>query len=478
MKLHLKNYFNLKTLLLLSPVFLFIIIRYLIGFNGLYGQDSHEYYRYSRAIIDFFKTGNSPGDYFWPIYYPAFGAVLGLFIDNLFSLQLISFLSLSGCLYFLLKIIDNIYIEKNYSVIYLLITFLFAPYVFRNSIVVMSDLLTVFFITSSFFFFLGYINKNGANQFIFFTVFSLLAVLTRYAAAVVVIVPSIIIFYEIIRKKNFSHIIIGIVIATLLIIPHILIRKSNSTEFLGHEWLQKWSLLNFIKRDFVTPDGTEHFRFPNILNSFSTIFFPTYLIFGIVLVFFLQKKIFNNKLWLISLSVILIYALFLSGIPYQNQRFFLLSYPFVVIILYPAFERMMSYLQNKKGLKYLIIAFMLVVQLFFCLYFFKSAYDRNILEKEISGYVMNSGYQNVYAFDIDVSFSSYGVDKNVFNLWKEKYNDFKTGSVVIFNEDKFRNQWAGKNPMLNWIELKTNYNLIEMKDFGNGWKAYEIHPVR
>ena len=87
---------------------------------------------------------------------------------------------------------------------------------------------------------------------------------------------------------------------------------------------------------------------------------------------------------------------------------------------------------------------------------------------------MNSDYQDIYAFDIDVSFTSYGVNKNVFNLWKEKYNEFKTGSLVIFNEDKFKDQWAGKNPMLNWIELKTNYTLKELKDFGDGWKAYEI----
>jgi hypothetical protein len=111
------------------------------------------------------------------------------------------------------------------------------------------------------------------------------------------------------------------------------------------------------------------------------------------------------------------------------------------------------------------------------LYFFRSAYERNILEKDISDYVMKSSCEKIYTFDIDVSFSSYNVSKSVLNLWKEKYNEFKTSSLVIFNEDKFKYQWAGKNPMLNWIELKTNYNLREIKDFGNGWKAYEINPM-
>jgi len=123
---------------------------------------------------------------------------------------------------------------------------------------------------------------------------------------------------------------------------------------------------------------------------------------------------------------------------------------------------------------YSVLFLMLILQIFFCVYFFKSAYERNLLEKEIAGYVKNASQQNIYAFDIDVSFPSYGINNKVFNLRKEKYSGFETGSLVIFNEDKFKVQWAKKNPMLNWSEIKTKYILTELKDFGDGWKAYEI----
>ena len=69
---------------------------------------------------------------------------------------------------------------------------------------------------------------------------------------------------------------------------------------------------------------------------------------------------------------------------------------------------------------------------------------------------------------------SYDVNKNVVNLWKEKVSYFNNNSIVIFNEDKFKEQWANLNPMLNWNQLKSNYTLSELKDFGSGWKAYEI----
>ena len=475
MKLDFRKYYNIETFLILFPILLFVIVRFIIGFNGLYGQDSHEYYRYSRAINNFIRTGESPGDYFWPVYYPILGAIAGLIIDNLISLQLISVLSLSGSLFFLYKIISQTFNRNNDVVLYLLIIFLFSPYVFRNSFVVMSDMLTVFCITASLYFFISYLNDGKLKQFIFFTVFSVLSVLTRYAAFVILIIPSLIILFEILKKKRFNHLTIAVFLVLILIIPHILIRKTNSTEFLGHVWLQRWSVLNYFKKDFVTPDGTEHFRLPNILTAFSNIYYPQYLLFGFILIPFIQKKLFKIRSWIIALFMILIYSLFLAGIPYQNQRFFLLSTPLVAVLFYPSYERILNFLNDKKKLKYFVLGFLILLQLFLCVYFFRSAYNRNILEKEVAAFLKTEPYKKVYTFDIDVSFMSYGVKNKINNMWKEKINKFDKNSVVIFDEDRFRVQWANMNPMLNWEKLKSNYTLIEIKNFGAGWKAYEIH---
>ena len=475
MKPDFRKYYNSKAFLIFSPILLFIILRFVVGFNGLYGQDSHEYYRYSRSIVDFFKTGHSPGDYFWPVYYPLLGATAGLIIDNLISLQLISVLSLSGCIYFLYKTINQTFKENNYISIYLLIVFLLSPYVFRNSFIVMSDMLSVLCITSSFYFFINYINNGKSIQIFFFSILAVMAVLTRYAAFVVLFIPALLVLFEIIRKRKYSHLIIAIIIALIIIIPHILIRKSNPTEFLEHVWLQRWSILNFFKKDFLTPDGTEHFRLPNILTAFSNFYYPQYVLFSFILIPFIQKRLFKNRIWLISLGMILVYALFLAGIPYQNQRFFLLSTPLVAVVLYPPFERILELLNDKKSLKYSILGFLIILQLFLSVYFFRSAYQRNILEKDVAAFVKSEPYKKIYTFDIDVSFMSYGLNNKIINMWKEKINEFDKSSIVIFNEEKFKVQWVNMNPMLNWQKLKSDCTLTEIKNFGAGWKAYEIH---
>lgn len=470
----LRKYLNLKTLILLLPVLLFIVFRFIVGFNGLYGQDSHEYYRYSRAVTNFFKTGTSPGDYFWPVYYPILGAIFGFIIGNLLSLQLISVLSLSGSLFFLLKIMEKIFHEQKNLTIYLLITFLLSPYVLRNSLVVMSDLLTVFFITSSFYFFIEYLHKTEYKQVILFSVFSAMAVLTRYAAVVVLIIPGFIIINQIIKNRKVLHLLILLAIVVILSIPHILIRESKATEFLGHSWLQDWSLSNFLKNNFVTPEGIQHYRFPNIIYSLSSVFFPTYLVFGLVLIVLSERNLPKNKFRLISLLIVLLNAFFLAGIPFQNQRYLLLSYPFVVMSVFPGFERLVNILQRRKLRLYSALSIMFILQNLYCIYYFRPAYERNILEKEIADFVRNDSHKNVYAFDIDVSFSSYDINKNIINMWKEKITDFSPNSIVVFNQEKFKEQWTNMNPMLNWNQLKSNYILEELKDFGDGWKAFEI----
>jgi len=301
-----QKYSNLKTLLLLSPVLLFIFVYTIIGFNGLYGQDSHEYYRYSRGVLNFFKTGNLPGDYFWPVYYPIFGAIIGLVLDNLVSLQLISILSLSGSLFFLFRIMNEIFGNNKNLTLYLLITFFLSPYVLRSSVVVMADLMTVFFITASFYFFIDYLHKTEVKQISFFSIFFTLAVLTRYAAAVVLMIPALIVIYHIIKNGKFFHLLVPVVIALILSTPHILIRESKVTEFLGHSWLQEWSVTNFFKNTFITVEGTQHYRFVNLLNSFSSVFYPTYLVFGIVLIVLAERNLTNNRFWLFSLFALLV----------------------------------------------------------------------------------------------------------------------------------------------------------------------------
>ena len=70
-----------------------ILLTQLLGFNGLYGQDSHEYLRFSRYLQEVFAGVEQAPTFFYPIGYPLFGSLLGYVFSNVIALQLLSMLS-------------------------------------------------------------------------------------------------------------------------------------------------------------------------------------------------------------------------------------------------------------------------------------------------------------------------------------------------------------------------------------------------
>jgi len=83
-------------------------------------------------------------------------------------------------------------------------------------------------------------------------------------------------------------------------------------------------------------------------------------------------------------------------------------------------------------------------------------------------------HKTLYSFDIDVALKGRGLDFDYRNLWQTEYKSFERGSLVLFNEDKFQTRWEQHNPMINWYNLKNNYELKQVKDFNSGWILYRI----
>ena len=133
--------------------FLFIFILKIAGFDGLYGQDSYEYLRYTNAIQEYITTGIHPGNYFWPVLYPTLGSLLGFIFGSALALQLISCLSFSITCVYILKTIRLLYPTKQFRFFYVLIFAVFCPFLLKMGIIVMSDALTLVFVILTFYFF-------------------------------------------------------------------------------------------------------------------------------------------------------------------------------------------------------------------------------------------------------------------------------------------------------------------------------------
>ena len=252
-----------KNSILFKPSILIVCIVLLtlvVDFDGLYGQDAYEYLRYSKALTHFFQSGTHPGDYFWPLYYPIFGALLTLITKSpIISLQLISIASLAVSTHFLKRIIDTLYARPKQSTLYVFLFFVLSPYILKQGISIMSDLLALSFLLIAWYYLMVF-NANLKARHLYIGVsFSLLSIMTRYPAFVILL-PLLLqtgaCFFK--HKQLVQHLFGLVPIALLIMIPHFYIRMENPSGFIQHEWIKTWNISHLFEHEFTTIDGTQH----------------------------------------------------------------------------------------------------------------------------------------------------------------------------------------------------------------------------
>lgn len=466
---------NNPLLLLGFPMVLWVVFYFVLDFDGLYGQDAYEYLRYTNALHDFVLSGKNPGDYFWPLYYPIFGAAFSFITQNTaLSLLLVSVFSLSLSAFYLHKIIQALFPETKYPILYVILFYILSPYVLKHGMLVMSDMLATCFVVVTLYHFIIFKQRYIIKHFYFLTFFSVLAVMTRYATAILIL-PFIglatIQFLK--QKKHLVHYVLLTFTIALLLAPHFLVRHANYTGFLSHQWLQDWSLINFTKSDFTTVDGLSFNALPNIFYAFSNVFHPRYVFLGLFFIpfLFLKKQGFKHR-QTIGISIIL-YTLFLAGIPFQNNRFLLLSFPLIIIYFYPVFTHLISFKFIRKTL-FVGLFFTITIQGFLVNRAFKHVIERNRLEKDIVEILKPYQKQRLYSFDMDIAIKGRSLNFDYRNLWKKAYTDYQAGDLLLFHPTKFEKQWQGKNPMLNWDYINTYHQLKVIKACPEGWNLYKI----
>ena len=449
------------------------------GFNGLYGQDSYEYLRFTNCLFLFYKTGSPTGDFFWPLLYPIISSLLSFIFKPVFALQLVSILSFIGAGIYADKTIEFIYCTNTkYKSAFVFLFFLLSPYLLRASLVVMSDMLSLFFVAGAYYYFFKYRKLFSVNHFIGFVSFAMAAVATRYAAFAILLIPACAVFTAFIQKFKWKALGIVIILACIIISPHVLLRIHHPLAFIQHDWITGWSSINFFKNSFVTADGNAHYPVCNFIYVFFNLFHPAFCFAGIVLVLFAVKYFKMgrlNNLFIPHISI-LVYALFLAGIPLQNLRFLLLSFPVIAIVLFPGFEDVMEYTtkrinlnSSKKNVIYVLIVF---IQLGLFCRVFMPFYNDNKIEKQVAEEVLKHPNIPIYTFSIDGALRAYGVHNMIVNLYSTKLDSVRGEKLVLFNESQFADEWKGQTVMLNWQYIQHHFTLTKLEDLPDGWTLY------
>lgn len=441
---------------------IFFITGY-FAFSGLYGQDAYSYLLQSKNLFT--------GDYhlnFYPPVYAFSGWVLQLVFQNYaVSLQLVSLIAVVVSTILVWKIVVLQYNNERHALSFSIIIFLLSPFMLRASVLVMSDALAMMFCVACLFF---YNIKSPSSTFWIYLFFTL-SILTRYATAPLLTPVLIFNLWHSIKRKQFVYLIGGVGMMLVLLGSNFLFW---STEAGGakHQWLHLWQIQNFFKSSFSTPDGIQDYFLPNVLFPLKALAYPGFMPLFFILLFFLRKgDVLNNRM-LVPLLSLLIYFIFLSGIPFQNDRFLVIAYPFVALIMYPAFSRILE--RFKPSL--LIVFMVCIVQITLAFRAVLPMYYRSIIENEIANALEPYQGKILYSFDMDIALKGKGLNFEYRNLNDDKIANFEDGSLLLFNESKFQKQWKGMNPMLNFKYIQENCLLDHEKDFSDDWKLYLIKP--
>lgn len=459
---------NWRTIALIAlPVITLLVFHFILNFNGLYGQDSHEYLRYCRELVNYYNGGFQPERIYWPIGYPFFGSFFYyLGVDSIVSMRIISFLALVGTLVSVKRIIFFLY-QKDAS-LFLILGAVTQVYFVRGGFLIMSDMLTAFFISSMVLNYLKYLKNQQLLNFIWVIVLAGAAFFSRYASVVIIIVPVLHCFYFLLKKQS-TVIRFFILIVSVGILVTVIIWNSNFLSLMFN-LNKEWSISNAFTFTLFN-DGFAKLTVPNIVYVFGNFFHIGLLSMGIFLIpFYRSLKKAPIQLWL----VLLLYCLFLIGFRTQNYRFLLIIHPIVLVVLFPLFVELKKWLVNRKILTVFCIGVFAFNVLFF-VYSFRKTYSVYKVERSVVEEIKKLDHQGaIYSFYVDQSFASYNMENKVYNFYYEEYSDFLEGSLVVFNSEKFSEQWKNTNVMNNWNKLNSHYKLEIVSTLPENWKIYRI----
>lgn len=464
--------------------FLLLLLSCLLQFNGLYGQDAHEYLRQSMVILERLQGRQvplpGPGDAELAGGYPMLGALFQLLgLEARLALKVLSCLSAAVSVFLFERILSVLSpgAHSRSRWVFGLLGLALAPYFLRAGLTVMSDALGLALLLAALFFALRMLEQQRYSDVLGFAVFSVGAIGTRYALAGLLWLPALALGLELFRVRRIPDLLLATGAALLTYLPFWWLKSGAPASPLAHSLLHDWSLFHLFKKDFVQISGSISYTLPNLAYLFFPAVHPGFCL-TLPALFLLAKRtdihLYSKRLLALSL---LCYLIFLGGLAHQNLRYLLPAYAMLLLLLFPAWDRFFAYgLYFFKRLTYALLGLTVVCQLVFSVYVLRPAIIRNRLECQIADRLapLFQAGDVLYAFDLDIALQTYLPVPEYRNMWLHRYDDFPVGSYILFNAPKLRAQWAGQPPMLNWEYASTHFVLQEVQHLPEGWTLYRV----
>ncbi len=461
--------------LLTIPALLALAWISLSGYEGLNGQDAHDYLRMALQWRDWARGGDRPVMVEHPHGYPFAGALLGVpFNSTLLGLRMVSLLAMFLLLFALRRTLLATGAERQMVDLYLLLAAGASPFVLRYTMMVMSDIPGMALLMMAFVCTVRWNVDRTWAWALAALLFAMLALAMRLAVAPMLVALVLALFHGARpgRWKRWS--IAGIMTGALLAAVWRIVAAEEVEAFVSRSPLAEWSPLNFFRRTLLSDDGVLHYRFPNLLYVLGVFFHPGFLPVGVLLFPFFRWSDLSAMTARLAVFVLCGYLLFIAGMPFQNDRVLLMALPLAVILLFPAFSRAVAFVAQRGATVRAVVAVALVCQL---VLFARAMWPQMMqarTERELAASVNALAPSNVYTHGMGAALANYCPAVDVVELWYAELDMFQRGALVVVHPANLVDQWQGTPPFINWQRLQAQ-GLEQVEDHADGWTIQRVH---
>lgn len=457
---------------------------YVCSFNGLYGQDTHEYLRQSMAVLARLQglpmsTAALLGDAAFGGGYPLVGGLLqGIMPNGPLALQIIALAAAALCLVVFERLVailaPGARVESRWAFVGLGLAF--SPLFFRSAVTIMSDGLGLLWLLLAFYAALRLLDTKRGEYALGLALGGVMAVGTRFALLGILWPLVAAAGWFLWKNGHWRWILAALLVGIISTTPYMWMKGPAFWAIFEHGSLGDWSVVHFFQRSFTSGNGFSQYRLPNILYILSLLAHPAFCSALPGLFFLFKRTDLTLSSKKILVTCMLAYLILLGGFSHQSPRHLLPAYTLLLLLLFPAWDRLYCYgFLFFKRITGGVLLTTLAVQLFFLAYYLRPVLARNALEQQIAQQLKTilPEHATLYGFDLDVAMRSYLPNVRTYNLWETRYHTFQPQAYILFHPD-LRTQWSGQNPMLNWDDLQQHYRLVSAGKLPGGWGIWEI----
>ncbi|MCB0770578.1 MAG: hypothetical protein KDC00_09250 [Flavobacteriales bacterium] len=461
-----------STLALIIPIVVALSWSCLVGYEGLSGQDAHDYYHIANAWKAWWKGGGvRPVMIEHPHGYPITGALLGtLFGSSLIGLRLLSALSMLAIAFLLrgyFKNPDGAAADIN---TFVLTAVLLSPFLLRYALMVMSDVPAMALVVGTYICTVRWL--QGSLGLGFLATFLLLLSLGFRLATVPLLAPMVLaLVHGPLKARRERWMIFTLLTAAAGLFVFMTMGGSGGAFVDGP--LADWSPMNLFSRELHSDDGTLVYPFPNIVYVLCLFVHPGFIPLGILLIPFVRLTDFAKVPARLALAAVLCYIIFIAGLPFQNDRVLLLAQPFVVVLYYPAFLRAMHWARLRMFPIRWVSGSLIAMQAALFSRAMMPFFEQARLERELASVVSEAHARIVYTHGMGAAFVTYCPEVVVIELWYERLKMFERGALVVVNPEDLKGQWKDEPPSWNWEGLQAQ-GVEVVQERPDGWLVARV----